>query len=239
MVYILNLETSANLCSVALTRDGIPVSVREAQDERSHATQLIPLISQVLKEAGISSGDLKAVAVSKGPGSYTGLRIGVSTAKGIAYSLRIPLISVDTLQALATGFLSKHPEFKTDEKILLSPMVDARRMEVYNSLFSNTLSQIKKVTAEIITPDSFLPWLTGSIIHFFGDGAMKCKSLITHPNAIFHEGFLPSSIFMGNISFWNYTNGITENLAYFEPFYLKNFVTTIPGKKQILSRHGF
>jgi tRNA threonylcarbamoyladenosine biosynthesis protein TsaB len=231
MAYILSLETSTTVCSVAVTANDEVLSLREVIDAKSHASQLIPFISEALEESSISPKDLSAIAVSKGPGSYTGLRIGVSTAKGLAYGLKIPLISLDTLFCMASGFLEVHPEFSESPNMLLCPMIDARRMEVYSVIYNTSLKEIRNIKAEIIQNDSFNQFLYNNTIHFFGDGAMKCERTITGKTAVFHEGFHPSATYMGRIALKKFKKGLFENLAYFEPFYLKDFVTTIPINK--------
>ncbi len=230
MTFILNLETSTSVCSVSVAGDGKTVSLREQTDAKSHASQLVPFITETLEESGITTKDLSAIAVSKGPGSYTGLRIGVSTAKGLAYALKVPLIAVDTLYCMASGFLEKNPEM-TDKENLFCPMIDARRMEVYSAVYDNSLKEVREVKAEIIDDWSFMTLGKNKKIHFFGDGAMKCKEMIKIKSGVFHEGFSPSAGFMGGISNKYFNEGNFVNLAYFEPFYLKDFVATIPGNK--------
>jgi tRNA threonylcarbamoyladenosine biosynthesis protein TsaB len=231
MAFILNLETSTAVCSVSVTGDGKVLSFREQLDAKSHAAQLAPFIDEVLKESGLKAQNLSAIAVSKGPGSYTGLRIGVSTAKGIAYALNVPLIAIDTLYSMASGFVENHPELKNSPDHYLCPMIDARRMEVYSAVYNSQLKEYRQIKAEVIHEDSFLPLLHVKTIHFFGDGALKCKDIIRSETAFFHGGFHPSAKFMGKIAENRYTKGLFENLAYFEPFYLKDFVTTVPVNK--------
>ncbi len=231
MTYILNLETSTTVCSVSVTGDEKILSLREIADAKSHASLLIPFITEALDEAGIKTHDLSAIAVSKGPGSYTGLRIGVSTAKGLAYALNVPLISVDTLYSMASGFLSRFPEIARDPEALFCPMIDARRMEVYTSVYNADLQELRPIKAEIINQDSFGDLLKEQRVHFFGDGALKCKETIHSASAFFHSEFHPSASFMGKIAFTHFKNSQFENLAYFEPFYLKDFVTTVPVNK--------
>lgn len=231
MTFILNIETSTTVCSVSVTGEGKLLSSREVSDAKSHASQLIPFISEAIEEAGITSRELSAVAVSKGPGSYTGLRIGVSTAKGMAYALQVPLISVDTLYCMASGFLETFPELVASPGVLLCPMIDARRMEVYSAVYNRKLEVISGIKAEIIHAGSFSQLLDQHTVHFFGDGALKCRDIIQNKAAFFHGGFHASSRFMGKISTDHFKKGQFENLAYFEPFYLKDFVATIPGNK--------
>jgi tRNA threonylcarbamoyladenosine biosynthesis protein TsaB len=231
MTFILCIETATAVCSVSVSGDGKVLSLREVSDAKSHASQLTPFISEALEESGLKPHDLSAVAVSKGPGSYTGLRIGVSTAKGMAFALKVPLVSVCTLLSMASGFLEEHAECSDDSNLLLCPMIDARRMEVYSALYDSHLKEIRNIRAEIIHPDSFLPFLKEKQIHFFGDGAMKCHSLIQNESAIFHEGFHPSANYMSKIAYNHFKTSTFENLAYFEPFYLKDFVATTPVNK--------
>lgn len=188
----------------------------------SHAEKLHELIRQVVLEAKIELSQLKAIAVSKGPGSYTGLRIGVSAAKGLCFALDIPLISVNTLQSLALSV-----SIEKGNKI---PLLDARRMEVYSQVFNEKTEKIREVKAEIITPESFSAYLNDQKVYFFGDGAEKCKEIIAHKNAIFIDGKFPSSKEMSVISYEKYFKKDFEDVAYFEPFYLKEFIGGISKK---------
>jgi tRNA threonylcarbamoyladenosine biosynthesis protein TsaB len=231
MTFILNLETSTSICSVSVTGDGEILSLRERLDAKSHASQLIPFIAEALDESGLKPHDLSAIAVSKGPGSYTGLRIGVSTAKGMAYALNAPLIAIDTLYSMTSGYMDIHPELLNDSDTLLCPMIDARRMEVYSAVYTTQLKLVRNIRAEVISKDSFLPLLLENCLHFFGDGAMKCNDLIQNKSAVFVPDFNPSATFMGRIAYTSFKKGLFENLAYFEPFYLKDFVATIPTNK--------
>lgn len=233
MIFILNLETSTTVCSVSLTGDGKLIAIREQFDAKSHASQLIPFITEVLEEAGIKPNDLSAIAVNKGPGSYTGLRIGVSTAKGLAYALDIPIIAIDSLYCMASGYLEKYPENLHKTSVLFCPMIDARRMEVYSSVYNHHLELMREIKAEIINPESFKLDLETFQIQFFGDGAMKCSQMIKNENAIFIDGFLPSSGYMSEISYSLFNKQRFEDLAYFEPFYLKDFVATVPTNKMM------
>ena len=182
----------------------------------SHAEKLHVYIDAVLKEAGVSKKELDAVAVSKGPGSYTGLRIGVSAAKGLCFALDIPLISVATLEALA------HQVTCTDGVIV--PMLDARRLEVYAAIFDANYNQIKATEAQILNDNAFAEQLNRGTVYFIGNGVEKTKALIQHPNAVFIEDKLPSASEMGALAFSKYTKGDFEDVAYFEPYYLKDFV---------------
>ncbi|MDD3721887.1 MAG: tRNA (adenosine(37)-N6)-threonylcarbamoyltransferase complex dimerization subunit type 1 TsaB [Lutibacter sp.] len=223
MALILNIGTATKNCSVSISKEGKTVALKELNDGNySHAEKLHKLIGQVVLEAKIKLSDLKAIAVSKGPGSYTGLRIGVSAAKGLCFALDIPLISVNTLQSLALS-VSIEEGYKI-------PLLDARRMEVYSQVFSNKNKKIRDVYAEIITPDSFSEYLNNQKVHFFGDGAEKCKEIITHENAIFIDNKFPSSKEMSVISYEKFKKNEFEDVAYFEPFYLKEFIGGISKK---------
>lgn len=223
MAIILNIETATKNCSVSLAKDGNILAIKELNNGNySHAEVLHPFIVAVLKEAKISSQQINAVAVSKGPGSYTGLRIGVSTAKGLCFSLHRPLISIDTLHSLSHSI--------SIEKGVIVPMLDARRMEVYAAVFSKDHDQIRHIKAEIINEDSFTKELANTQVYFLGDGAQKCKEFITHTNAVFIENKFPSAKEMAQLSFDKYKKNDIEDIAYFEPFYLKDFIV-VPQKK--------
>jgi tRNA threonylcarbamoyladenosine biosynthesis protein TsaB len=224
---ILHIETSTELCSVALSRGDQCLAVRENSEGRNHAAMLTPFIDDLLNESNISPHQLDAVAVSSGPGSYTGLRIGLSTAKGLCYGGNIPLIAVSTLQAMSMGFVQQYdvPAFS-----LLCPMIDARRMEVYTALYDKDARQVKDISAEIITEQSFATWLADYQIFFFGNGAAKCRTTMTHPNAVFTEGFAHSARYMIQPALQAYSKKKFEDTAYFEPFYLKDFIAG-PKKK--------
>ncbi len=223
MAYILNIETATKNCSVSIANKGKTIALKELNSgEYSHAEKLHEFINDVLKEAGIKLSKLKAVAVSKGPGSYTGLRIGVSAAKGLCFALDIPLISVNTLQALALSTT-------ISDGIIIS-LLDARRMEVYSSVFNSKNETLREVKAEIITEDSFKNYLKDQKVYLVGDGVEKCKGVITNKNAIFVDDKFPSANEMSALSFKKYKKNDIEDVAYFEPFYLKDFVA-IKSKK--------
>ena len=221
MGLILNIETATSICSVALGRRGNVIAKRETSEPNSHSLLLGSFVEEVMQEAKTQMTDLDAVAVSSGPGSYTGLRIGVSMAKGLSYSLDIPLISIPTLKAMANGIRRV-----TDYKYLI-PMIDARRMEVYAAIYNSDLKEVNKVEPVIIGDDSFSEFLSDGKIVFFGDGATKCKSVITSKNAIFDEGGLPSAVSMCSLSEELFAIKQFENTAYFEPLYLKEFQAKI------------
>ncbi len=237
MALILNLDTSTQICSVALSLDGELLGLKESREDKSHASLLAVFINQILGENEKSAKDLDAIAVSKGPGSFTGLRIGVSTAKGLAYASGIPLISVDTLSSLAAGVIGGHQltkEVHTQEKsLLLCPMIDARRMEVYTAVFHLSGEMIEPISAKIIQEDSFRDFLEQSRVVFFGNGAAKCREIIKHPNAIFLEGIETSASYMISLAESAWQQKCFEDVAYFEPFYLKDFIATIPRNKVI------
>ena len=224
MGLILCLETTTKACSVALSRDGQCISIKEIVSEKySHSENLTVFVESILKSAGISVNQLDAVAFSVGPGSYTGLRIGCSTAKGLCYSLDIPLISIDTLEAMTHAMEG----YKVD---LYCPMLDARRMEVYTALFDKDKSKITETEAKIITDESFENELKSNKILFFGDGAEKCKSTITSPNAEYVDGFYPTAKSMAQLAEKKFVNKDFVDVAYFEPFYLKDFIAGKPKK---------
>ncbi|MHB1148669.1 MAG: tRNA (adenosine(37)-N6)-threonylcarbamoyltransferase complex dimerization subunit type 1 TsaB [Lutibacter sp.] len=223
MILILNIETATKNCSVSISKEGKTIALKELNDGNySHAEKLHELIGQVVLEAKIELSNLNAIAVSKGPGSYTGLRIGVSAAKGLCFALDIPLISVNTLQSFALSV--------SIDKGYKIPLLDARRMEVYSQVFSEKIEKIRNVSAEIIDSDSFKEFLNAEKVYFFGDGAEKCKKIITHENAIFIDGKFPSAKEMSAISYEKYVKNEFEDVAYFEPFYLKEFLGTFPKK---------
>lgn len=215
---ILCLETSTRACSVALAQNGKLLALKESLDEKySHAENLTVFIDDVCKQSKISLKEIDAVAISKGPGSFTGLRIGVSTAKGLCYALNKPLIAINSLESMAVGCISP--------QVLACPMIDAKRMEVYCAVYDDKLNEIKKTSAEIIDERSFADLLKGHKILFFGDGAEKCKTQIKSQNAVFIDGINPSAQFMIPIAGKYFIEKRFEDMAYFEPFYLKDFVS--------------
>ncbi len=217
-MFILNLETSTKNCSVTLSNNGNVVLCKEiAEQGYSHAERLHVFIEEILKEAQISILDLKAIAVSKGPGSYTGLRIGVSAAKGLCFGLKIPLISIDTLTILARQV--------SVESGLIVPMIDARRMEVYSAIFDANHQMIREVKAEILTSESFTSF--EQTIHFIGDSTEKAKTMLQQSNFVFHDAIVyPSSKEMSALSYEKFQKSDFEDVAYFEPYYLKDFMMT-------------
>ncbi|HUX54983.1 MAG TPA: tRNA (adenosine(37)-N6)-threonylcarbamoyltransferase complex dimerization subunit type 1 TsaB [Williamwhitmania sp.] len=232
MALILMLETSTDVCSAALFNEGQLLCYRENSEGRSHASTLAVFIDEILKEVNISPANLSAVAVSKGPGSYTGLRIGVSTAKGICYAQNLPLIAVDSLLAMTFGAIGALKEREDDiEGMVFCPMIDARRMEVYSALYSSRLAVVESVKATIVDETTFAPILEKSRVVFFGNGAEKCRSVILHANAIFLEDNFSSAKNMVLPSLEAFKSSNFVDSAYFEPFYLKDFVITQSKKK--------
>lgn len=218
MAIILSIETSASVCSAALHENGNLVTSRELHTPQSAAAQLAVQIEEVFNSTKISKQSIDAVAVSSGPGSYTGLRIGIATAKGLCYGLSVPLIALDSLLVLAS---TVDETAKTD---VLCPMIDARRMEVYYCLIDPLLNVIEETQAKIIDTTSFMDQLATHSILFFGDGAAKCKDVINHSNAIFLENCFPLASNMGKLAFKKFQDNQFEDLALFEPAYLKEFV---------------
>lgn len=225
MALILNLETATTVCSVSLGKDGALLALKELQGDYTHAENLTIFIEEVLSQAKITLSQLDAIAVSKGPGSYTGLRIGVSSAKGLCYALNKPLIAINTLQHLSLNLPISIVEKAED--IVLCPMIDARRMEVYCALYNGNNDCIKSTWAEIVDEHSFAELFSDSrkLIYFFGDGAAKCKEVLSlKKNALFIENVFPSAKNMVPLSEKAFLNNQFEDVAYFEPFYLKDFV---------------
>ena len=216
MSYILNIETATKNCSVSLAKNGETLICKEISEQGySHAEKLHVFIDEILKESAIAMSDLKAIAVSQGPGSYTGLRIGVSSAKGLCYGLQIPLIAIDTLSTLAIQV--------QNEDGLIVPMIDARRMEVYSAIFNSKKEMIREVQAEILTEESFIN--ETEKIYFIGDSNEKAKSVLNKSNFIFLDNIIyPSANEMGSISYTKFLKGDFVDVAYFEPYYLKDFM---------------
>lgn len=239
MSLILNIETSTKACSVALGKDGELLVIKESnptnnpalqgKGEYIHSEKLTEYIAEIFSNAKINLPDLDAVAVSKGPGSYTGLRIGVSTAKGLCYALDKPLLGIETLKTLAAGLI-RNSSLAIHNSALLCPMLDARRMEVYCAIYDTSLNEIKKTSAEIIDENSFDDLLNRQVIYFFGEGAEKCKKKLSHPNALFIDDVFPSAKNMIPFSEKDFREKKFEDIAYFEPFYLKDFVGTVSKK---------
>jgi tRNA threonylcarbamoyladenosine biosynthesis protein TsaB len=234
MALILNIETSTEVCSVSLAENGNLVVLKESNEGFNHSKSLTVFIEELFLEKDLKINSLDAVAVSKGPGSYTGLRIGVSVAKGLCYGLNIPLISVCSLEMMAVhtaGNLEKYVSERSSLSFLFCPMIDARRMEVYTALYNTEGKEIRPVSAEIIEENFLSELLDKHQILFFGNGAEKCKDRINHQNALFTGPAETSAQFMQAISELKFKKKEFEDVAYFEPFYLKNFVATIPKDK--------
>ena len=224
MAIILNIETATKNCSVSLANNGAILALIELnEDNFSHAEKLHTFILEALKEGDKEMKDMDAVAVSSGPGSYTGLRIGVSAAKGLCFSLDIPLISIPTLTSLANAI-------NVEKGDMIIPLLDARRMEVYDAVFDFEKKSIRKTRAQIIDENSFSEYFEKGKVYFLGDGSLKCKGVIHHDNAIFLEGYFPSAKEMADLSYQKFLNNDFEDVAYFEPFYLKDFVAIKPKK---------
>lgn len=227
MAYLLHIESSSTVCSVCISKDVNMLAVKELNNGYTHAENLHVFIEEVLKEAFISARQLNAISVSSGPGSYTGLRIGFSTAKGLAYALQIPLIVVDTLKAMTSLVIPKEAT-----KALYCPMIDARRMEVYIGMYTHELKEVIPVKACVLDADSILLLRQADETYFFGDGMPKAKSLLqTLPNARFINDVLPSSTALIHLAYQKYADQKFANVAYAEPFYLKDFFFTTPKNK--------
>lgn len=225
---ILHIEASTDVCSVALSQDGYIFFERVNRDERSHAKVLAPFVEEALENADSQGAKINAVALSCGPGSYTSLRIASSTAKGVCYGRNIPLIAIHTTAIMAVPVLFRE---EIEEEALLCPMIDARRNEVYATVYDRALNVIKETHAEVVTPESYKELLDRQPVYFFGNGAGKCKDIISHPNARFideHKNPLARNMMPLAEKAW--FNEKFEDIAYFEPFYLKNFIASQPKK---------
>ena len=216
MALILNIETATKNCSVALSKAGKTLAIRELSEQNfSHAEKLHVFIEELLLETNVALKDIQAIAVSQGPGSYTGLRIGISAVKGLCYALSIPLIALDTLEILAR-------KIQVNSGIII-PMIDARRLEVFSAFFDSSFTKIRAIKAEVIDENSYKE--KSEILHLIGDGAMKFKEILTDEKFHYYpEIQYPSAAEMGLISFQKFQNNQFEDVAYFEPFYLKDFV---------------
>ena len=227
-MFLIHIETSTSVCSVALSQDSKIVWNREDYEGQSHSVLLGKYVEELLAFARESGISLDGVVVSCGPGSYTGLRIGVSTAKGIAYGLDLPLLSVNTLQVMA-NYVVKNIDI--DDNIWLCPMIDARRMEVYTSFYDKNLHLVRDIQAEIIDENSYSDILKEKKILCFGNGAEKCKKVLNHPNIEFVNNINPLAKDMVDLAEKAFLNKEFQDVAYFEPFYLKEFVATTPKNK--------
>ena len=234
MSLILCIETGTDISSVGIARDVELMSLRESDQGRDHAKQVAVFVDELLRETGVKPDELDAVAVGMGPGSYTGLRIGVSFAKGLCYGLNIPLLAVGSLEALTDVAIKDYEagiiQVEGWDEAFLCPMVDARRMEVYTQIFNSRCEAQSEVSAEIITEDSFSQWRAKGKLVIFGNGAAKCQEML--PDAIYID-VAPSARGLTRIAHQLFEAGKTVDIAYFEPFYLKDFVV-IPSKKKLL-----
>ncbi|MBQ2301592.1 MAG: tRNA (adenosine(37)-N6)-threonylcarbamoyltransferase complex dimerization subunit type 1 TsaB [Bacteroidaceae bacterium] len=222
MACILHIETSTKACSVALSENGSLIFHKEDIEGPNHSVVCGVFVDEALSFANSHAIPVDAVAVSEGPGSYTGLRIGVSLAKGVCYGRDLPLLSVPTLKLLCVPVLLGKEELPEDA--LLVPMIDARRMEVYSAVYNRALQEVRPIGADIVDADTYLPYLEKHPVYFFGDGAMKCKNVIQHTNAHFIEGIIPLAKWMFPLAERSLHLGEKQDVAYFEPFYLKDFV---------------
>ena len=228
MSCILNIETSTDVCSVAVSQDGALLFEKTDLQGPNHAVSLGVFVDEALSFTDNHGIPFDAVAVSCGPGSYTGLRIGVSMAKGICYARNLPLIAVPTLELLAVPVLLGHAELPDDA--LLCPMLDARRMEVYAAVYDRALRPVRGIQADVVDADTYRPWLDEHPVYFFGNGAAKCMETIGHPNAHLREGIVPLAKHMYPLAEKRIALGQYEDVAYFTPFYLKDFVAKTPKK---------
>lgn len=227
MSCILHIETSTTVCSVSVSEDGLSIFSKEDHNGPSHAVVLGVFVDEALSFVDSHAMVLNAVAVSCGPGSYTGLRIGVSMAKGICYGRNLPLIGIPTLEILCTPVLLYH---EIPDDALLCPMIDARRMEVYAAIYDRALNPVRPISADIVDENSYLNFLDKQPVYFFGDGALKCREKISHPNAHFIENIEPLAKMMFPLAEKAVANQDFKDVAYFEPFYLKEFVASKPKK---------
>ena len=239
MSCILNIETSTSVCSVALSMDGEVLFAKASFDGPSHAALLGVFVEEALSALKKKEGKkLDAVAVSSGPGSYTGLRIGVSVAKGLCFGFGIPLIGIHTLDIMAATACSKGDSqiVSTTDDLLYCAMLDARRMEVYAAIYNASLKPVRETKADIVEAGTYASYLEKGKVCFFGNGASKCKPVITSPNAIFIEDIYPLAVNMIPLSEQAFAAGKAEDTAYFEPFYLKEFQATVARNKVLGGR---
>lgn len=231
MALLLSLETSSQACSVALHNNGLLLASREIDTPRSAASQLAGMIREVINESQYKTSDLQGIVVASGPGSYTGLRIGVATAKGLCYSLNIPLIAINTLRLLAfqgKDWVKNLEVNEQNDEILFCPMLDARRMEVYCMLLDSNLNEVEPTQAKIIDEQSFENHLEQKVIYFLGEGAEKCKDIISHSNARFVTEINPLATRLGELGHTKWNQSAFEDVVSFEPFYLKDFLIRKP-----------
>lgn len=230
MSCILHIETSTKVCSVALSQEGQLIYHEEDFDGPNHSIRCGVMAEAALSFADSHAIPVDAVAVSSGPGSYTGLRIGASMAKGICYGRALPLIAVPTPQVMCVPILLQHDDLPQDA--LLVPMTDARRMEVYSAVYDRSLREVRPIGADVVEADTYVNYLDHHPVYFFGDGSAKCRSIITHPNAHFIDGIVPLAKYMYPLAEKAMLGGDFQDAAYFEPFYLKEFVA-LKSKKML------
>ena len=234
MASILNIETATPLCSVALSNNGKVIAQRESLEEKSHASHLATFIEELLNENRLKISDLDAIAVGKGPGSYTGLRIGVSVAKGLCFGSNLPLIAISTLKIIYNqAITSDDPviqEALKSRDTLICPMIDARRMEVFTCMYTISGEIVEGVTAKIIDAGSFSQHLLRQKVIFLGSGMDKCREVLAHTHAVFASGIYPHASSLALLSEQAFREQHFEDTAYFEPFYLKDFIATVPKK---------
>lgn len=235
MAYFLIIETATEVCSVALARDGQIIDLEESGEGQNHARLVSVFTEKLLSRNGMRASQLSAVAVSKGPGSYTGLRIGVSTAKGICFASHIPLVAVGTLEAMARHVAKNHQEYgiNGDLPVLYCPMIDARRMEVFSMLINQEGKILRPISAEIVGKEFLAEELLTHQVVFFGNGAAKCANVLASPHAIFAGNIRASAKYMVDLVWEAYNKKHFEDVAYFEPFYLKDFVATVSKKSTL------
>jgi len=236
MSCILHIETSTKACSVALSENGSLIFHKEDLEGPNHAVVCGVFVDEALSFANSHAIPVDAVAVSEGPGSYTGLRIGVSLAKGVCYGRDLPLLAVPTLKLLCVPVLLGKEELFTPPlegmgEALLIPMIDARRMEVYSAVYDRSLREVRPIGADIVDADTYLPYLEEHPVWFFGDGSGKCQSVIQHPNAHFIEGIVPLAKWMFPLAERSLHLGEKKDVAYFEPFYFKEYIAGTPNRK--------
>ncbi|MBR3519378.1 MAG: tRNA (adenosine(37)-N6)-threonylcarbamoyltransferase complex dimerization subunit type 1 TsaB [Paludibacteraceae bacterium] len=229
MANIILIDTATEICSVALSIDGKVSWNKENFEGMTHSVLLAKYLQELTEHMRSSSVKADAVAVSCGPGSYTGLRIGVSTAKGLCFGANVPLLAINTLEVMAQGYISRHGKPGSDA--WLCPMIDARRMEVYTALFDGELNLKREISADIIDENSYADILQEKKIICFGNGASKCKETLTHPNISFVDGIYPLASNMADLAEKSFAEKDFKDVAYFEPFYLKEFVATVSKNK--------
>lgn len=230
---LLTIDTATSVCSAALTVGGVPVATRKSTGDGNHAGLLPVYVDELLREAAARSLRVEAIVLSEGPGSYTGLRIGTATAKGLCYGMDIPLIAIPTTLVLTASYAAQTKS--TDPEAWLCPMIDARRMEVYTAAYNTDLQAQSDIHAVVVDAESFADTLAVRPMVFFGDGAMKCQSVITAPNARFVEGIVPDAQYMGLLAENGFGRKIEgKEIAYYEPFYLKEFVAAPSHVKGLL-----